>query len=314
MNIPPVSVCLTTYNRAAVLPATLDSILSQEMGDFELIVSDDGSGDSTEELCREYAAKDSRVRYFRNSVNLRMPGNLNMAIARARATLIANLHDGDIYRPDLLAKWRSAMEDQTDAAFVFNALESVDHDGTHLCFHRHPFNPRIETLELTRFMLTQLTSPVWGTVMARRLCYEASGLFKPQYGFISDVEMWMRLNVDYPVAYLAEPLIKVTPREATHPYAYVNWDIEQIAISMHREVIGLLESRGLIDVSKANLRLQKLRERRWLFLLASCAKRRRLDLLVKGLTLFRGDESALLKSIGALALPFAIGMKQRQMS
>jgi glycosyltransferase involved in cell wall biosynthesis len=284
------------------------------MGDFELIVSDDGSSDSTEEVCREYAARDHRVRYFRNSTNLRMPGNLNIAISRARSPLIANLHDGDVYSPNLLAKWRRAMDDQSDAAFVFNALEAVDQNGGHLCFHKHSFGSTINVLELTTFMLTQLASPVWGTVMARRSCYEKSGPFRPKYGFVSDVEMWMRLNVDYPVAYIADPLIKVAQRELTHPYAYIDWDLEQSVIAMRRDIINILGARGLISVSEATRTLRRLRERRWIYLAGSCLKRRRGDLLLRGLTLFRGDESLLLKSLAALALPLAMGSKPRKHS
>ena len=306
MSNPPVSVCLTTYNRASMLSGTLDSILSQGMGDFELIVSDDGSTDATEEVCRDYAAKDNRISYFRNGSNLRMPGNLNAAIGRANAPLVANLHDGDVYRPDLLSKWKIALENQPDAAFVFNALEAIDFDGRHIRFHTHEFGPRIEPLSLTRFMLNQLTSPVWGTVMARRSSYEKSGMFKTQYGFISDVEMWMRLNVDHPVAYIAEPLVSVTPRELTHPYAYVDWRLEQITITIQRDIIALLEARGLIRAAEARRHLQKLRERRWLFLAGSCLKRRRTDLLTEALKLFGNDDSLLLRSVATLAFPLRL--------
>src|SRR6478735_5455523 len=93
----PVSVCLTTYNRASLLPGTLDSILAQRFADFELIIGDDCSTDGTEELCRAYARRDSRVRYVRNERNLRMPGNLNSALQRATGEYVANLHDGDVY-------------------------------------------------------------------------------------------------------------------------------------------------------------------------------------------------------------------------
>ena len=106
---------------------TIKSILSQEHGDLELLIQDDASGDGTEEVCREYERLDSRVHFERNPVNLGMPGNLNQVISRAQAPLIANLHDGDIYRTDLLTKWIAAIVAE-DAGFVFNAYQ----DG-----HRH---------------------------------------------------------------------------------------------------------------------------------------------------------------------------------
>jgi len=91
----PVSVCLVTYNRAGVLAETIESILNQTFSDFELIISDDCSTDNTETVCRKYAEKDGRIKYFRNEKNLSMPANLNLAISRARGQYIANLHDGE---------------------------------------------------------------------------------------------------------------------------------------------------------------------------------------------------------------------------
>jgi hypothetical protein len=52
--------------------------------------------------------------------------------------------------------------------------------------------------------------------MARKACYDAVGPFDPAYSFNSDVDMWMRLASRYDVAYVAEPLIRITPREKSH--------------------------------------------------------------------------------------------------
>src|SRR5712691_5136466 len=93
---PKVSAVLTTYNRAASLSVTLDSILAQTFSDFELIVSDDCSSDDTTAVVQDYIRRDRRVRYRRNEKNLKMPGNLNAAIAEATGEYIANLHDGDV--------------------------------------------------------------------------------------------------------------------------------------------------------------------------------------------------------------------------
>jgi glycosyltransferase involved in cell wall biosynthesis len=126
---PRISVVLTTYNRSRVLPTTLDSVLAQSCADFELIVSDDCSPDATEAVCREYMRRDPRVRYRRNPKNLRMPGNLNAGIAEARGVYVANLHDGDIYRADLLEKWSGALDRHPNAAFVFNQYEAGELGG-----------------------------------------------------------------------------------------------------------------------------------------------------------------------------------------
>jgi len=60
---PIVSVCIPTYNRAAMLKNAMDSVLAQTFGDFELIVSDNASSDGTEALVRSY--RDERIRYVK---------------------------------------------------------------------------------------------------------------------------------------------------------------------------------------------------------------------------------------------------------
>jgi glycosyltransferase involved in cell wall biosynthesis len=217
---PKVSVLLVTYNRAERLPATLDSLLAQSFRDFELIVSDDCSTDATPSICAAYAGRDARVRYRCNPRNLRMPGNLNAAIAEARGELLAITHDGDVYRPDLLEKWTAALERHPSAGFVFNAyrMEGAAVGGTTRidvldmpeCMNGHEFLRRV-------FIPAIWGCPVHGTTMVRRASLEAvGGAFDPAYSMHSDVEMWARLAGRYDVAYLSEPLISIMRRESGH--------------------------------------------------------------------------------------------------
>jgi glycosyltransferase involved in cell wall biosynthesis len=202
----PVSICLTTWNRASVLPRTLDSLLEQTFSDFELIVSDDCSTDETEEVCRTYVQRDSRVRFFRNDRNLGMPGNLNAAIQRATGYYIANAHDGDVYRADLIAKWKEALDTVPTAAFVFNDYEAILPDGARRVYGL-PFDLRVPGEEIALHYFRTVTSCVWGTVMARSSAYSRAGLFDPSLGFISDVDMWLRLTYEADASYVNEPLI-----------------------------------------------------------------------------------------------------------
>ena len=69
-NPPMLSVGVPVYNAERFLAKALDSILSQTFTDFELLLSDNASTDSTDAICREYAARDGRIRYSRNPTNL----------------------------------------------------------------------------------------------------------------------------------------------------------------------------------------------------------------------------------------------------
>jgi glycosyltransferase involved in cell wall biosynthesis len=67
---PRLSIGLPVYNGEEYLAESLDALLGQTYEDFELVISDNASTDGTQELCRKYAARDSRIRY------LRLPRNI----------------------------------------------------------------------------------------------------------------------------------------------------------------------------------------------------------------------------------------------
>lgn len=242
---PKVSIVLVTYNRARHLPATLDSLLVQTLGDFELIVSDDCSTDDTRAVCERYAAKDPRLRYRCNPHNLRMPGNLNAALAEVRGEYVAITHDGDVYRPDLLEKWAGALDRHPGAGFVFNAYRAEVPGAEDIVY-------RTELGECTRGrdFLRRVYIPNWGgcpvhgTAMLRRSSLEAVGPFDPAYSANSDVEMWMRLACHFDVAYLPEPLTTLHPREADHYLLRHYWWERTIDVRLKRQAFQRVGDRS----------------------------------------------------------------------
>ncbi len=73
--MPRVSIGMPVYNCERYIGQSIESLLSQTYGDFELIITDNVSKDGTEEICRDFVKKDKRVRYVRNERNLGGPGN-----------------------------------------------------------------------------------------------------------------------------------------------------------------------------------------------------------------------------------------------
>lgn len=82
---PEVSICLPVYNGAKYLRQAIESVLAQTYGDFELLVSDDGSSDDSVAIAQEYAAKDERVIAWTNERNLGLFENYNLCIERRGA-------------------------------------------------------------------------------------------------------------------------------------------------------------------------------------------------------------------------------------
>ena len=94
---PKISVVLPVYNGERYLRESLDSILAQTMGDFELIVVDDCSTDATSVILAEYAVRDSRIRIIRNAENQKLPRSLNIGFAEARGEYLTWTSDDNVY-------------------------------------------------------------------------------------------------------------------------------------------------------------------------------------------------------------------------
>src|SRR2546423_14323182 len=75
-----ISICVPTYNGARYLKPCLDSALAQTFADFELLVVDDGSTDSTPDLARQYVGGDPRISIRRNERNLGLVANWNRCV------------------------------------------------------------------------------------------------------------------------------------------------------------------------------------------------------------------------------------------
>ena len=70
---PLISVVMPTYNRADLLPRSIESILNQTVKDFEFVIVDDGSTDNSIELIQSYQSKDKRIRLIRNQKIVELP-------------------------------------------------------------------------------------------------------------------------------------------------------------------------------------------------------------------------------------------------
>lgn len=108
--MPTVSIIVPAYNAEKCLPAAVSCVLAQEFADWELILVDDGSTDSTPELCDKYASDDNRIRVI-HKPNAGVSEARNDGIASASGDWIAFLDADDLYEPDYLSSMISAVED-----------------------------------------------------------------------------------------------------------------------------------------------------------------------------------------------------------
>src|SRR5436309_3301433 len=130
-DTPDISVVMSVYNGAAHLRKTVDSILSQEAVELELIVVNDGSVDETGKILDEYSNHDCRVRVIHQE-NRGLTRALIAGCASAKGKYIARQDLGDISVPGRLLKQLNCIEHNIDCAFVSCGTRFIGPEGEHL--------------------------------------------------------------------------------------------------------------------------------------------------------------------------------------
>ena len=113
---PDISVIMSVYNGEDYLAEAIQSVIDQTFQNWELIIINDCSKDSTPEILADFAAKDARIKLHNNEVNLRLPTSLNKAISLSTGKYIARMDADDICLPDRLEKQFRFMEESSDVA------------------------------------------------------------------------------------------------------------------------------------------------------------------------------------------------------
>jgi glycosyltransferase involved in cell wall biosynthesis len=125
-STPRLSIGLPVYNGDNFLEQALDSILAQTFGDFELIISDNASTDRTEAICRAYAARDGRIRYFRNSENLGASANFNRVLTLSSGEYFKWAAHDDLHQPDFLLKCIQILDRDSSVVLAYTRAITID--------------------------------------------------------------------------------------------------------------------------------------------------------------------------------------------
>ncbi len=142
MNVQPrLSIGLPVFNGERFLREALDSILAQTFVDYEVIISDNASTDRTEEICREYAESDKRIRYSRNDTNLGAAKNFNRVFALSSGEYFKWAAADDVLEPDFLLRCVSVLERDPLAVLAYPRVTIIDQleeasQRTRRCYHR----------------------------------------------------------------------------------------------------------------------------------------------------------------------------------
>ncbi len=186
--VPKVSVIIPTHNREKYISRALESVLGQTFRDYEIIVVDDGSTDSTPDILKSF---NGRIKY----VCQRKQGSgaaRNRGIQEAKGEYIAFLDSDDYWVPEKLEEQVKVLDAHKNVGIVYARMPIVNEKGERLGTKPAGVSGRNfkELLE------------VWGdiptsTVLTRRECFDRAGMFDTTLITMQDIDMWLRIARHY---------------------------------------------------------------------------------------------------------------------
>jgi len=120
---------MPVYNGERYIAEALQSLSEQSYADFELLISDNASGDDTEAICREYAAADSRIRYLRQVTNQGASRNFNTVFAQSAGDYFKWAAHDDVLAPEFLARCVEALDSDPSICLCYTRERVIDASG-----------------------------------------------------------------------------------------------------------------------------------------------------------------------------------------
>jgi len=217
---PGVTVVLPTFRRGdnGMLRACIESVLAQTFSDFELIIVDDGSTDSTRRIIEEFLASDPRVATIRHPVNVGLPGlSCDEAILKARGEKLFFTFDDNTVEPDGLATMLAASESRPDVHFFYGEVFA-------------PFPGEDKVHGRGEYSLSRLYEANFianGAVLIDRFVFDRCGMYDPHILItrLCDWDLWLRIAPEFEPLHVEK--IIATENGRTQPDSLGNshtWD------------------------------------------------------------------------------------------
>ncbi len=207
--MPTISICLPVFNGERFLSEAVENVLAQTYGDFELVVADDCSTDSSWEIIQTFARKDSRIVAWRNESNKGLFANYNECIFKSSGDLIKLYAQDDLWDRTILQSMIVPFQEKPDLAMVACNRVWIDESDQEISM-RQEFGETalLDGSEVIRRCLLKLINWIGepsNVMFPRRF---AGAGFDSMYYHLGDMEYWFRILLNGQYQYLQEPLCK----------------------------------------------------------------------------------------------------------
>ncbi len=202
MKTPKISVLMPVYNAEKYLAESIESILNQTCTDFEFLIMDDGSTDSSSQILKNYAKWDSRIKLFHQQ-NKGIVDSLNTLIDKAKAPFIARMDADDISLPKRLEEQYKFMKKNKDTVLL-GCMCKIFKEGDPKNFGH---NTAFEEDFMNRWFLSIIPAFMHSAVLIKKEALINCGKYKKDEYPAEDYGLWIRLKRFGKITTLMETLM-----------------------------------------------------------------------------------------------------------
>jgi hypothetical protein len=211
---PAITVIMPVLNGERYIGQAIESILAQTFQDFELIVVDDGSTDSTREHLESFERR-MRLKCIRHASNQGIPRSINDGLREAAGDFIAFLDHDDEWFPEFLETQLNYLNSHPETGMAHSDFQTIDGVGNILEASVADARNRTRPSGRVFRQLFRDNFIVGNSVLIRKGCFDRVGLFDEEIRW-ADYHMWMRISRAYPVDYVPKVLTKYRQHEGQH--------------------------------------------------------------------------------------------------
>ena len=205
-----VSVVMSVYNSEKYLKSAIESILAQTFSDFELIIINDKSQDSSLAIMKSFQEQDPRVIILNNESNIGLTKSLNRGLSVAHGEYIARMDADDISVPERLEKQVRFLDEHPNYSFVSCIARYINENGEVEQMRMFP-----ETNEEIYEMMPKVDAVMHPGVMFRKKDIEKIGNYCEDFRVVQDYDLWFRgMAAGYKFYNIQEPLVLFRKNES----------------------------------------------------------------------------------------------------
>ncbi|MBI5326761.1 MAG: glycosyltransferase [Deltaproteobacteria bacterium] len=245
MNVPKVTVLMSVYNDERYVSQAIESILKQTFTDFEFLIINDGSTDSTSCILEQYAQKDNRIKVVHQE-NIGLTKSLNKGLKIAVGEYIARMDADDISLMHRLQRQVELLDEHSDIAVLGSWAQIIDEKGDVVSEYCPALSP-----VLLRWRLLFGNCLLHSTVMFRKDVIIRAGGYPEDCMIAQDYDLWAKLAFVAEIYQLSAVLIQYRQNKKAISFRLYDKQVETSIRVVQRNILEFFKMDVSMELAKA---------------------------------------------------------------